>query len=127
MRAALRAAERGLGHVSPNPIVGAALELRDGTIRSAGHLRYGGLHAEARLLSGLPRLPRGSTIHVTLEPCAHLGKQPPCAELLVAARPARVVVAGLDPDPRVRGRGVATLREAGIPVEVGPGERVAAA
>ncbi len=124
MRAALRAAQRGAGQVSPNPLVGAAVETPDGRIRSAGHLRFGAGHAEARLLDASP-LPRGSILYVTLEPCNHQGKTPPCTESVIAARPSRVVVATLDPDPRVRGTGVARLRAAGIAVEVGQGEEEA--
>lgn len=123
MLTALSRARRGMGHVSPNPLVGAALSLRNGTVVAAHHARFGGAHAEARLLGRYAgRLPRGSTLFVTLEPCAHEGKQPPCVEAVLRARPARVVIATLDPFPAVRGKSVELLRRAGIPVEVGMGE-----
>jgi len=130
MRAALRAASAGAGRVSPNPLVGAALEVPGRSRRSAAHLRFGGPHAEARLLDrAIPvgRLPRGSILYVTLEPCCHHGKTPPCVDRILAARPSRIVIATLDPDPRVRGRGAARLRQAGIAVEIGPGEEEALA
>jgi diaminohydroxyphosphoribosylaminopyrimidine deaminase / 5-amino-6-(5-phosphoribosylamino)uracil reductase len=130
MLAALGAARRGQGRVSPNPLVGAALVFPDGRLVAAGHLRFGGPHAEARLLdhaaaSGdLPggRLPAGATLYVTLEPCAHQGKTPPCLDRILAARPRKVVIATLDPDPRTCGRGVRGLRRAGIEVDLGPGQ-----
>jgi diaminohydroxyphosphoribosylaminopyrimidine deaminase/5-amino-6-(5-phosphoribosylamino)uracil reductase len=125
MRAALRAARRGDGCVSPNPIVGAAVAIPGKNLVTAHHARFGDPHAEARLLDrAAPHapLPAGSTVFVTLEPCDHHGKTPPCADRVIAARPACVVVACLDSDPRVAGRGVARLRAAGIEVLVGVGE-----
>jgi diaminohydroxyphosphoribosylaminopyrimidine deaminase / 5-amino-6-(5-phosphoribosylamino)uracil reductase len=125
MRAAIRAAQRGSGMASPNPLVGAALRMPGRGLVTAAHLRFGGPHAEARLLDRVApdgALPDGATLFVTLEPCSHHGKTPPCADRLIRARPSRVVVACLDPDPRVAGRGIARLRAAGIPVAVGPGE-----
>src|SRR5512138_287232 len=87
MRAAIRAAARGAGKVSPNPCVGAALVTTDGRIRAAHHARFGGPHAEVRLLRRLSGpLPRGSVLCVTLEPCAHHGKTPPCVDRVIAAR-----------------------------------------
>lgn len=143
MRAALRAALRGSGKVSPNPLVGAAMEagfpvaasesnsppaaFRLGVMPSASHLRFGGPHAEPLLLSRTGDAARGATIHVTLEPCAHRGKTGPCADRLIAAGVSKVVIATLDPNPRVRGRGADRLREAGIEVEIGPGAREALA
>lgn len=126
MQAALRAAGRGAGRVSPNPMVGAALESPRRSRRVAFHARFGGPHAEARLLiprdGGAMQVPPGSTLYVTLEPCAHHGKTPPCVDAILRSRPASVVIATLDPDPRVRGRGVAALRQGGILVEVGAGQ-----
>ncbi len=122
MMSALRAAARGAGKVSPNPAVGAAVLLPDGTIRVSHHARFGGPHAEGGLLARYPdRLPRGSTLYLTLEPCFHQGKTPPCVEAVLRARPSRVVVATLDPDSRVRGRSIARLESAGIRVEIGMG------
>jgi len=142
MIAAIRAARRGEGCTSPNPLVGAALEVpawrrSKGSargagsgagapaIRAAGHLHFGGPHAEARLLSGVGMLSRGAVLYLTLEPCCHQGKTGPCVERILAARPSRVVIATLDPNPAVAGGGVRLLRKAGIRVEVGMGEREA--
>lgn len=126
MLSALLRARRGLGHVSPNPLVGAALSFRDGTVVAAHHARFGGPHAEGGLLARFPgRLPKGSTLYVTLEPCAHQGKQPPCVDAVLKARPDRVVIATVDPFPAVRGASVARLRKAGIQVELGMGESAA--
>jgi diaminohydroxyphosphoribosylaminopyrimidine deaminase / 5-amino-6-(5-phosphoribosylamino)uracil reductase len=125
MKAALRVAKRGCGRVSPNPIVGAAVAIPGQDLVVAWHAKFGSSHAEVRLLERVaPRgaLPAGSTLYVTLEPCSHQGKTPPCADRVVESRPARVVVACLDPDPQVAGRGVAHLRAAGLEVSVGPGQ-----
>jgi len=128
MLQALQAARRGIGRVSPNPIVGACLVIPGRPFVSELHRRFGGPHAEAALLDRVAPhspLPPGAVLCVTLEPCCHTGKTPPCVDRIIAARPARVVVACLDPDPRVSGRGVARLRSAGVEVEVGPGETAA--
>lgn len=122
---ALRIRMRAQGCVSPNPLVGAALEFPDGRIVARPHAQFGGDHAEARLLAVHPRPPRGSRLFVTLEPCCHHGKTPPCVEAIVRARVREVVVSTLDPDPRVSGRGVRALRAAGVRVWVGSGEREA--
>ncbi len=130
MRRALQVARRGAGSVSPNPMVGASLEIPGEPLLTACHARFGGPHAEAVLLErAAPRghLPRGSILYVTLEPCCHTGKTPPCVDRVIAARPARVIVATLDPDPRVAGRGLELLRKAGLKVEVGCGRDVALA
>lgn len=124
MQAALCAARRGDGRVSPNPLVGAALVLPGEAPIVAHHARFGGPHAEARLLERVAPsgpLPSGAVLYVTLEPCCHRGKTPPCVDRIVAARPTRVVVAVIDPFAQVRGKGIERLRRAGIPVEVGPG------
>ncbi len=116
MAHALRLAARGLGYVWPNPAVGCVL-LRDGRIVGRGWTQPGGRpHAERRALDQAGDLARGATAYVTLEPCAHHGKTPPCAEGLIAAGVARVVTALTDPDPRVAGKGHAMLRAAGIEV-----------
>jgi len=116
MRHALALARRGLGNVWPNPAVGCVL-VRDGVIVGRGWTQPGGRpHAEVRALMQAGEAARGATAYVTLEPCAHHGKTPPCAEALIRAGVSRVVSALTDPDPRVAGRGHAMLREAGITV-----------
>lgn len=120
LRAALRAASRAAGRVSPNPLVGAALEWPDGRREVAYYREFGGPHAEAQLLSRHPgRLPRGTLLYVTLEPCSIVGKTPACVDAILRARPGRIIVSCLDPDPRVAGRGVARLRAEGLVVDVG--------
>jgi diaminohydroxyphosphoribosylaminopyrimidine deaminase/5-amino-6-(5-phosphoribosylamino)uracil reductase len=117
MRRALRLAARGSGDTHPNPAVGCVL-VRAGRVVGEGyHRRAGGPHAEAAALAG--GAPRGTTAYVTLEPCVHFGRTPPCAPLLREAGVRRVVVAMRDPDPRVNGRGLAFLRRAGIQVQAG--------
>ena len=115
---ALDLAERGRGTTHPNPVVGAVVE-RDGEVVGEGwHERAGGPHAEIVALEQAGERARGATMYVTLEPCAHHGRTPPCADAVVAAGIARVVVGAADPDPRTDGRGIARLREAGVEVEV---------
>ncbi|MGM0585829.1 MAG: bifunctional diaminohydroxyphosphoribosylaminopyrimidine deaminase/5-amino-6-(5-phosphoribosylamino)uracil reductase RibD [Pseudomonadota bacterium] len=119
MRAALGLARRGLGRVAPNPAVGCVI-VKDGRLLGRGWTGPGGRpHAEAVALAQAGEAARGAAAYVSLEPCAHHGKTPPCADALAAAGVARVVAAHEDPDPRVRGRGLARLREAGIEVETG--------
>jgi len=122
MRQALALAERGRGTVEPNPMVGAVL-LRGGEIVAEGFTQpYGGPHAEAQMLADAEARgvsTTGGTVCVTLEPCSHVGKTPPCADALIAAGVARVVVATEDPYHEVAGRGIQTLRDAKIDVEVG--------
>ena len=119
MAHALRLAARGLGNVWPNPAVGCVI-VKDGMIIGRGWTQPGGRpHAEVRALLQAGPLAEGATAYVTLEPCAHHGQTPPCAEALVAAKVARVVTALTDPDPRVSGKGHAMLRAAGIAVTEG--------
>lgn len=124
MHRALQLARNGRGFVSPNPMVGAVIVDPDGRIIGEGwHRRYGGPHAEVNAVASVSdadrsRLPQ-STIYVTLEPCSHYGKTPPCAKLLVDCGFRRVVVGAGDPNPKVSGRGIAMLREAGIEVVEG--------
>lgn len=116
MAHALRLAARGLGNVWPNPAVGCVI-VRDGIVVGRGWTQPGGRpHAEVRALQQAGPLAEGATAYVTLEPCAHHGHTPPCANALIAARVARVVTALTDPDPRVSGKGHAMLRAAGIAV-----------
>ena len=120
MRRALDLACRGAGHVEPNPQVGAVVVAPDGAIVGEGwHAVYGGPHAEVAALAAAGPAARGATLHVTLEPCCHHGKTPPCTAAIIAAGIARVVVAAGDPFPAVAGRGIAALRAAGIVVETG--------
>lgn len=121
MAAALSLARRGLGRTWPNPAVGAVI-VRDGCVVGRGWTQPGGRpHAEAEALRRAGARARGATLYVTLEPCAHHGKTPPCAEAVIAAGVVRVVSAIDDPFPRVNGRGHALLREAGVAVETGLG------
>ncbi len=125
MKRALVLARRGLGLVHPNPAVGAVL-VRDGQLVGEGyHRQRGGDHAEIAALKVAGDAARGATMYVTLEPCNHTGKTPPCAPRLVEAGVARVVIAHLDPNPD-SGDGAQALRDAGIEVEVGPCAREAA-
>ena len=130
MRRALELAALGCGYVSPNPMVGAVIVGPDGRVIGEGwHRRYGGWHAEVNAVSSVrpsdEHLLEKSTIYVTLEPCSHYGKTPPCAELLVRKRFHRVVLGTIDPFAKVRGRGIAMLRDAGIEVRIGVLENVA--
>ena len=118
MAQALRLAERGLYTTSPNPRVGCVF-VRDGKVIGEGwHRQAGESHAEVHALAVAGNV-RGATAYVTLEPCSHYGRTPPCAEALTAAGVERVVVAMQDPNPQVAGRGLAMLRSAGIQVECG--------
>ena len=111
-------AERGRYTVAPNPLVGAIVA-RDGTVISEGwHARAGGDHAEVAALKGAGEAARGATMYVTLEPCNHHGRTPPCTDAVLRAGISRVVMGHLDPDPRMRGRSVLLLRSAGVEVEV---------
>ncbi len=119
MRRALVLARRGLGCVEPNPMVGAVLTHAGKIVAEGYHHRFGGAHAEVVALRAAGAKARGATLYVTLEPCCHWGKTPPCTDALLAAGVARVVVALVDPFAQVRGKGIARLRRAGIRVDVG--------
>src|SRR4051812_29881048 len=120
MRHALRLAERGLGNVAPNPAVGCIIVAPDGRILGRGWTQAGGRpHAETVALAQAGEAARGATAYVTLEPCAHHGVTPPCADALVQAGVKRVVGAVVDPDPRVAGAGFARLENAGVSVTRG--------
>ncbi len=126
MRHALRLAERALGTTSPNPAVGCVIVDREERIMGRGWTQKGGRpHAETMALEAAGVRAKGAAAYVTLEPCAHQGQTPPCADALVKAGVSRVVAAVEDPDARVRGRGFTTLREAGVAVECGVLEREA--
>lgn len=119
MADALKLAKLGEGRVEPNPMVGCVIARGAEPIAEGYHQRFGGPHAEIEALRIAGDRARGSTIYVTLEPCCHTGKTPPCTEALIAARPARVVVALRDPFPKVAGGGISALQKAGIDVNVG--------
>src|SRR5450432_711503 len=121
MELALTLGRRGLGRTWPNPAVGAVV-VKDGIIVGRGWTQPGGRpHAEPEALKRAGDAARGATLYVTLEPCSHVGKSPPCADAVIAAGIARVVTALEDPNPEVAGEGHARLRAAGIAVEVGLG------
>jgi diaminohydroxyphosphoribosylaminopyrimidine deaminase / 5-amino-6-(5-phosphoribosylamino)uracil reductase len=139
MRRALQLAARGRGRVEPNPMVGCVIVRGDRVLGEGYHRRFGGPHAEVEALrrcAGGPtaivspgvaaNAARGATVYVTLEPCCHHGKTPPCTDALIAAGVARVVAAMRDPNPLVAGRGLRLLKKAGIEVDVGLLEHEAA-
>ncbi|MFQ6021336.1 MAG: bifunctional diaminohydroxyphosphoribosylaminopyrimidine deaminase/5-amino-6-(5-phosphoribosylamino)uracil reductase RibD [Acidiferrobacterales bacterium] len=119
MARALRLARRGLYTTDPNPRVGCVLVQRGEVVGTGWHERAGEPHAEIHALRAAGQSARDATAYVTLEPCCHHGRTPPCTDALIGAKVARVVVAMEDPNPQVAGGGVALLREAGITVEVG--------
>lgn len=119
MRRALELALQGQGFVEPNPMVGCVIARGAEIIGEGWHRRFGGPHAEIEALRLAGPRAEGATVYVTLEPCCHQGKTPPCTPALIQARPARVVAAMEDPFAEVSGRGLAELRRAGIEVEAG--------
>jgi diaminohydroxyphosphoribosylaminopyrimidine deaminase/5-amino-6-(5-phosphoribosylamino)uracil reductase len=126
MRAALALARRSLGRTWPNPAVGCVI-VKDGVIVGRGRTQDGGRpHAEVDALNQAGEASRGATAYVTLEPCSHFGKSPPCADALIKAGVVKVVSAMEDPNPQVNGQGHARLRAAGIDVEIGAGAKEAA-
>ena len=122
MQMALRLAKRGIGSVEPNPAVGCII-VKEGRIIGKGrHKKFGGPHAEINALQNCKTLginSRGATMYVTLEPCCHYGKTPPCTDAIIAAGIAKVVAATIDPSPHANGRGIQELRNAGIQVQTG--------
>src|SRR5262245_3720398 len=122
MRRALDLAERGRGHVEPNPLVGAVVVREGQAVGEGWHQRYGQVHAEVNALDAAGEAAAGATLYVTLEPCCHHGKTPPCTDAVLRAGIRRVVAAMPDPFPQVAGRGAALLRAAGVAVEFGVGE-----
>src|SRR3569623_2647793 len=119
MRRALALGRRGAGATRPNPMVGAGVVRRWRVLAEGYHRRPGTAHAEVDALSKLGGHAPGATVYVSLEPCDHLGRTPPCTRALLAAGVARVVVGVRDPNPRVDGRGIERLRRAGVRVDVG--------
>jgi diaminohydroxyphosphoribosylaminopyrimidine deaminase/5-amino-6-(5-phosphoribosylamino)uracil reductase len=122
MRRALELAEHGRGSVEPNPLVGAVVVRGRAAVGEGWHERYGGPHAEVNALAAAREAASGATLYVTLEPCCHQGKTPPCTDAVLRAGVARVVAAMHDPFPQVSGKGAETLRAGGVTVEVGVGE-----
>lgn len=119
MRQAVALARRGTGWTAPNPLVGAVV-VKDGKVIGRGyHARCGGLHAERAALADCTVSPRGATMYVTLEPCCHQGRQPPCTDAILATGIARVVVGSDDPNPLVAGKGLEILRRGGVEVVSG--------
>lgn len=117
MRRAIELAKQGVGCTNPNPMVGAVIVKDDKIIGEGYHARCGGLHAERSALGNLTESAEGATIYVTLEPCCHFGKQPPCTQAILDHKIKRVVIGSRDPNPLVAGKGVTLLREAGVIVE----------
>lgn len=119
IKRALELAENGAGNVSPNPMVGCVV-VHEGKILGEGwHMEYGGPHAEVNALNAVKdrNLLPESTVYVSLEPCSHFGKTPPCADLLIREKVKRVVICNVDNNPQVEGTGIARLKEAGVEVE----------
>ena len=125
MDLALTEARKGLGRTSPNPSVGAVVVKAGRVLARAHHARAGSPHAEIVALRKAGAQARGSTLYVTLEPCNHHGRTPPCTDAILAAGVKRVLAAVRDPNPKVRGGGLARLRRAGVQVEVGLGQGLA--
>jgi diaminohydroxyphosphoribosylaminopyrimidine deaminase/5-amino-6-(5-phosphoribosylamino)uracil reductase len=121
MKRAISLAQKGRGRVSPNPLVGCVI-VQDGKIISEGwHQQYGGPHAEVNAVRAVTNkaLLKGSTVYVNLEPCSHFGKTPPCADMLIESQVAKVVIANIDANPLVSGKGIGKLKDAGIAVVTG--------
>lgn len=119
MKQALRLAERGRHNVEPNPMVGAVIVKNGRVIGEGYHERFGEAHAEINAIKNAKEDVAGSTLYVTLEPCSHYGKTPPCADAIIENQFKRVVIASIDPNPLVSGSGAKKLQDAGIEVEVG--------
>lgn len=116
MKRAIELAKRGSGWTNPNPLVGAVIVKHGKIIGEGWHARYGELHAERNAIHSLTESAEGATLYVTLEPCCHYGKTPPCTEAILEQKIARVVIGSRDPNPQVSGKGAAILREAGVNV-----------
>lgn len=127
MQQALQLAQQGMGFVNPNPMVGAVIVKNQKIIAQGFHAKFGDVHAEAMALACATESVQGATLYVTLEPCSHYGKTPPCAQAIVNFGIAHVVIASLDPNPLVSGKGVQILKDANIKVTVGVCQKEAVA
>lgn len=116
MKLAIELAKKGTGWVNPNPLVGACIVKDNRVIGQGYHQMFGGLHAEREALKHCTQSPKGATMYVTLEPCCHYGKTPPCTEAIIQSGIKKVVIGSLDPNERVAGKGIAQLKEHGIDV-----------
>ena len=119
MRRALALAQKGMGFTAPNPLVGAVIVKNGQVIGEGWHQKYGQAHAERNALAACTQSPAGATLYVTLEPCCHQGKQPPCTQAILEAGIARVVIGSADPNPLVAGKGAAVLKAHGVAVTEG--------
>ncbi|MCA1030590.1 bifunctional diaminohydroxyphosphoribosylaminopyrimidine deaminase/5-amino-6-(5-phosphoribosylamino)uracil reductase RibD [Bacillus timonensis] len=119
MKLAINIAKSGSGQTSPNPVVGAVVVKNGSVVGIGAHLKAGEAHAEVHAINMAGEKAEDSTVYVTLEPCSHFGRTPPCAELLIASKVKRVVIATSDPNPKVSGNGISLLEKAGIEVRVG--------
>lgn len=119
MKMALELAEKGRGSTSPNPMVGAVIVKSGAVIGRGCHEKYGGPHAERNALASCSISPAGGTMYVTLEPCCHYGKQPPCVDAILRSGISRVVIGSADPNPLVRGKGMEILKSHGVDVTEG--------
>lgn len=116
MKRAIELAKQGAGWTAPNPLVGAVVVKNGRVIGEGYHRKYGELHAERNALAACTEDPAGATLYVTLEPCCHYGKTPPCTEIIIEKKIAKVVIGSRDPNPKVAGKGAQILREHGIEV-----------
>lgn len=119
MKYALELAKKGMGYVNPNPLVGAVLVKENQIIGEGYHKEFGGLHAEREAFQNTRESADGATLYVTLEPCCHYGKTPPCTDIIIESGVSKVVIGCSDPNPKVAGEGIQTLKEHGIEVQVG--------
>ena len=128
MLKALALAEKGIGSVEPNPAVGCVIVKGNRIIGKGYHKKFGGPHAEINALSDCRKNgnnPAGATMYVTLEPCCHFGKTPPCTDAIIKAKIAKVVIATIDPSKHANGKGIKMLKKAGIEIETGLCEKQA--
>lgn len=119
MRYALELAKKGIGYVNPNPLVGAVLVKENQIIGEGYHKKFGGLHAEREAFQNTKESANGGTLYVTLEPCCHYGKTPPCTDVIIESGVSKVVIGCSDPNPKVAGKGIEQLKKHGIQVQVG--------